>query len=351
MKHLDPTAIRQGDRLALSRALTAVENDEPGNQELQSALFPHGGQAHLVGITGAPGTGKSTLVYQLIKHFRSNQHNQEEQKVAVIAVDPTSPFSGGSLLGDRIRMQDLTKDRGVFIRSMASRGALGGLAYTTAAFAHLLDAAGYTLILIETVGAGQAEINIASLAHTVIVVDAPGLGDEIQAIKAGILEIADILVVNKSDLPGAKNTALALKTMLTVSGDQKSKSITKSKHAWESKPDTSNELHQNTEMNWSVPLLMISANQAEGIAELAQAIRSHYNYLKESGHWQAKEALRLEQNLIALLNDRVIREWYRSINQDKFNQILKEVSNRKRSPHEAVTLLLTLQRNHSILSE
>jgi LAO/AO transport system kinase len=207
MKRLDPESLRQGNRLVLSRALTAVENDDPAGQEMISALFPHTGKAHLVGVTGAPGTGKSTLVNQLARAFRKETDSGEQLKIAIVAVDPTSPFTGGALLGDRIRMQDLMGDPGVFIRSMASRGALGGLAHSTAAFTTLLDAAGFDLILIETIGAGQAEVDIAQLAHTVIVVEAPGLGDDIQAIKAGILEIADILVVNKADRPGAENTA------------------------------------------------------------------------------------------------------------------------------------------------
>ena len=196
-----------GERLALARLLTLVENDTPKGRAALDYLYPHTGRAHLIGITGSPGTGKSSLVNQLAKSFRS----AGVEKVAVIAVDPSSPFTGGALLGDRVRMRDLSGDPGVFIRSMASRGALGGLARSTASATQVLDAAGFEIILIETVGAGQSEIDIARLAHTVLVVEAPGLGDDIQAIKAGILEIADIMVVNKCDLPGAEQTARALK--------------------------------------------------------------------------------------------------------------------------------------------
>ena len=216
MSYIDPEAIRQGDRLALSRALTAVENHTLQSKELQAALFPHTGKAHLVGVTGAPGSGKSTLVNQIAKFLRQGEQAEQPPKIAIIAVDPTSPFSGGALLGDRIRMQDLAGDKGIFIRSMASRGALGGLAHSTAAFATILDGAGFDMIIIETVGAGQAEVDIARLAHTVIVVEAPGMGDDIQAIKAGILEIADIMVVNKADRPESENTARALKVMLQM---------------------------------------------------------------------------------------------------------------------------------------
>ena len=206
------SAVLGGDRLALARLLTQIENDTPEGQAALRALFPNTGRAHLVGITGAPGTGKSSLVNRLALQFR-----ERGKRVAVAAVDPSSPFTGGAVLGDRIRMKDLSGDEGVFIRSMASRGALGGLARATAGVTQAFDAAGYEVILVETVGAGQGEVDIVRLAHTTIVVEAPGLGDDIQAIKAGILEIADILVVNKADRPGVENTVKALRSMLELS--------------------------------------------------------------------------------------------------------------------------------------
>src|SRR5512141_617165 len=205
-------ALLEGNRLALARLLTQVENELPEGRTALSELFPHTGRAHLVGVTGAPGTGKSSLVNQLALHYRK----QEDKRVGIVAVDPSSPFSGGAVLGDRVRMRDLSGDPGVFIRSMASRGSLGGLARATAGVAQALDAAGYEIILVETVGAGQGEANIARLAHTTLVVEAPGLGDDIQAIKAGILEIADILVINKADRPGVESTERALKSMLDL---------------------------------------------------------------------------------------------------------------------------------------
>src|SRR5665648_386663 len=203
-------ALLAGDRLALSRLLTQVENGTQDGFTALNELFQHTGRAHLVGVTGAPGVGKSSLVNQLALHFRSH----DNKTIAIIAVDPTSPFTGGAVPGDRVRMRNLAGDAGVFIRSMASRGTLGGLALATSAMVQVFDAAGFDIVLIETVGAGQAEVDIARLAHTTLVVDAPGMGDDIQAIKAGILEIADILVINKADRPGLENTERALRLSL-----------------------------------------------------------------------------------------------------------------------------------------
>jgi len=209
-------SILAGDRLALSRTLTQVENNTVEGRQALNQLFPHTGRAHLVGVTVAPGTGKSSLVNRLAYYYRHPPEGETARRIAIIAIDPSSPFTGGAILGDRVRMRDLAGDTGVFIRSMASRGSLGGLASTTAAVAEVFDAAGYEVILIETVGAGQGEVDIARLAHTTLVVEAPGLGDDIQAIKAGILEIADLLVVNKADRPGVDNTERALRNMLEL---------------------------------------------------------------------------------------------------------------------------------------
>ena len=218
-------SVLNGDRLALARLLTQVENLTADGRAALATLFPHSGKAHLIGVTGAPGTGKSTLVNRLALHFRGGK-----ERVAIVAVDPSSPFTGGAVLGDRVRMKDLSGDPGVFIRTMASRGSLGGLAQSTAGVVQVFDAAGYDIILIETVGAGQGEVDIARLAHTTLVVEAPGLGDDIQAIKAGILEIADILVVNKADRPGVENTEKALKSMLEL-GTSNPASVFASRHS------------------------------------------------------------------------------------------------------------------------
>src|SRR5512134_3668705 len=205
-------SVLDGNRLALARLLTQVENDLPEGRAALAELFAHTGRAHLLGVTGAPGTGKSSLVNQLALYYRKN----ENKKIAIIAVDPSSPFTGGAVLGDRVRMRDLSGDSGIFIRSMASRGSVGGIAQATASLAQVFDAAGFEIIVIETVGAGQSEVDVARLAHTTIVVEAPGMGDDIQAIKAGILEIADILVINKADRPGVENTERALRSNLEL---------------------------------------------------------------------------------------------------------------------------------------
>lgn len=339
MPKVDPLAIRQGDRLALSRALTIVENNRPESRDLQAALFPYTGKAHLIGVTGAPGTGKSTLVNQLAKHLRQNAEKHYVPKVAIIAVDPTSPFTGGALLGDRIRMGDLSGDKGIFIRSMASRGALGGLAHNTAAFVTVLDGAGFDMIIIETVGAGQAEVDIASLAHTVIVVEAPGLGDDIQAIKAGILEIADILVVNKADRPGAENTARALRVMLEMAQNQSRGLISTGKHRIDS--NTPLAPHQErVDPAWQPPIHTITATEGKGINPLVEDIHQHAAFLRSSGLWQQKEVARFRRDLEALIRDMLERRWREKLDTGQFESVLQDVIQRKYSPIEAVESLL-----------
>lgn len=339
MSLIDPNAIRQGDRLALSHALTAVENGAPESQSIQAALFPHTGHAHLVGITGAPGTGKSTLVNQLAKLIRQSDSKTIAPKIAIIAVDPSSPFTGGALLGDRIRMQDLAGDKGVFIRSMASRGALGGIAHSTAAFATILDGAGFDLIIIETVGAGQAEVEIAQLAHTVIVVEAPGMGDDIQAIKAGILEIADILVVNKADRPGADNTARALKAMLEMAGQGKHGSAPVGKHARRNLSAAPAQ-KESADSYWETPVLQITATEGKGMHLLVEQIFLHRDHLRNSGLWQVREAHRLRQDLEALIRDKLVQQWQENLDEEKFETILADVIQRNYSPIEAVEVLV-----------
>lgn len=336
---IDPIAIRQGDRLALTRALTAVENNTPESNDIQSALFPHTGNAHLIGVTGAPGTGKSTLVNQLVKSLRHSANQKSTPKIAIIAVDPTSPFTGGALLGDRIRMQDLSGDKEIFIRSMASRGSLGGLAHHTAAFATILDGAGFDLVIIETVGAGQAEVNIAQLAHTVIVVDAPGLGDDIQAIKAGILEIADILVVNKADRAGSDNTARALQTMLETANSSENSSPLAGKHGRGILPTSSTTDLVNTP-EWKPPVLKITATEGKGIEALIYQIEKHKIFLQNSGLWQAKEANRLRQDLEALIKDSLVQKWQQNLDKEKFEKVLADVIQKKCTPIEAAELLV-----------
>ena len=339
MPALDPIAIRQGDRRMLSKALTAVENNSIESRKLQTALFPHTGQSHLIGVTGAPGTGKSTLVNQLAKNLRQPEGEGIPPKIAIIAVDPTSPFTGGALLGDRIRMQDLSGDQGIFIRSMASRGALGGLAHSTAAFTTMLDGAGFDLILIETVGAGQAEVDIAQLAHTVVVVEAPGLGDDIQAIKAGILEIADILVVNKADRPGAENTARALGAMLEMASGRGSLPPA-GKHRMTLGSHTI-EAPARDKPIWDPPVLQVTATEGKGVSQLVKAIHDHRAYLKESGIWKTKEAYRLRRDLEAIIKDKLVESWRASMQADQFERVLTGVLHREYPPIEAAERLLS----------
>src|SRR5512143_3586349 len=274
-------SVLNGDRLAMARLLTQVENLTADGRLALAALFPHSGKAHLIGVTGAPGTGKSTLVNRLALLYRGQQ-----RRVAVVAVDPSSPFTGGALLGDRVRMKDLSGDSGVFIRSMASRGSLGGLAQATAGIVQVFDAAGYEIVLIETVGAGQGEVDIARLAHTTLVVEAPGLGDDIQAIKAGILEIADILVVNKADRPGVENTERALRSMLELAHPVQRRylhhgqAMTILAHD-DPSPDT-----------WNVPIQRTIVTDGTGIPELVVEIERHEAYLRGSGNWSERERAR-----------------------------------------------------------
>jgi len=275
----------RGDRLALSRILSQVESQSESGKQALEAIFPFTGRAHKVGITGAPGAGKSSLVNALTQQLR---RQPDAPKVAIIAVDPTSPFSGGALLGDRVRMPDLQQDPGVFIRSMATRGALGGLAAATEAFSQVFDAAGYDIILIETVGAGQAEVEVVNLAHTTIVVDTSGTGDDIQAIKAGILEIADILVVNKADRPGADQSVRYLQAMLEMG-------YTRSGAAGHHAPETVNSTSAEKPVKlWLPPVLKTIAIESQGIEDLLAAIQAHQNFLLESGAWQVKERQALE---------------------------------------------------------
>jgi LAO/AO transport system kinase len=295
--------VRRGDRLLLARAISQVENETDNAQALLRALFPHSGRAHIIGITGAPGAGKSTLVAVLAQHYRTIGLT-----LAVVAVDPTSPFTGGALLGDRVRMRALSGDPGVFVRSMATRGSLGGLSKTTGDVVTLLDAAGFDRILVETVGVGQAEVAIARTAHTTVVVEAPGLGDEVQAIKAGILEIADLLAVNKADQPGVERTVKALEMMLELShgGPRLVRH-----HGQLLRVETPPDLAQAAEQ-WQVTVLKTIASSGEGIAALHERIEAHRTWLHTSGAIAVRERLRLatvlENILRAELNRRILAQ-------------------------------------------
>ena len=317
-----------GDRLALARLLTEAENLTPAGRQALDALFPHSGNAYLIGVTGAPGTGKSTLVNRLALHFRG-----EQKRVAIVAVDPSSPFTGGAVLGDRVRMKDLSGDPGVFIRSMASRGSLGGLARSTAAAVQLFDAAGYERILIETVGAGQGEVDIARLAHTTLVVEAPGLGDDIQAIKAGILEIADILVINKADRPGVENTEKALKSMLDLAHPTRRVYLHHGR-ALSAEPPAAEDTSA-----WVPPIQKTVSTEGKGIPELAEQITSHAAYLRATGGWAARDQARLASETEIILQRTLMDQFRAGEAGTRYNEVLQEVFRRSLSPWEAVARL------------
>jgi LAO/AO transport system kinase len=332
--------ILEGDRLALSRLLTQIENETPEGRENLGKLFPHTGDSHLVGITGGTGTGKSTLVNHLARYFRHPDHGTPK-KVAVVAIDPSSPFTGGAILGDRIRMRDLAGDKGVFIRSMATRGSLGWLAKSTAGVVQAMDAAGYEIIFIETVGAGQTEVDIARLAHTTIVVEAPGLGDDIQAIKAGILEIADILVINKADRPGVEATERALRSMLQMAQSSNRNLITNNNHHTEiGMAEANRSLDQiNIEM-WIPPIHRTIATEGTGISELSQIITDHYNHLRTSDELIKRERQRLRSELDTLLRESLLARWRNRVPEKEYLAALDKLLRREITPWMAVDQLI-----------
>ncbi|MEW6085886.1 MAG: methylmalonyl Co-A mutase-associated GTPase MeaB [Chloroflexota bacterium] len=329
-------SILEGNRLALARVLTQVENDSPEGRAALSELFPHTGRAHLIGVTGAPGTGKSSLVNQLALHYRKT----DQKKVAIVAVDPSSPFTGGAVLGDRVRMRDLSGDDGVFIRSMASRGSVGGIAQTTAAFTQIFDAAGYDIIIIETVGAGQSEVDVARLAHTTVVVEAPGLGDEIQAIKAGILEIADVLVINKADRPGVEHTERALRSTLELAHP------TPRVYRHHGQSMTIGAPNMN-DVIWIPPINKTVATDGTGIAEVAESIAKHAAHLRTTGDWAKRERSRLGSELEAVLQDALMSRFMEEVRRENYEEILEQVMSRNLAPHDAVKKLLNGRTPHA----
>lgn len=324
-----------GQRRALARAITLVENGDSRAAALLSGLYAHTGKAHLIGVTGAPGTGKSSLVNQL-----AGQYRQREQTVGILAVDPTSPFSGGAILGDRIRMQDHAGDPGIFIRSMATRGSLGGLARATSDVVAVLDAAGFDVIIVETVGAGQSEVDVARLAQTVIVVEAPGMGDDVQSIKAGILEIADVLVVNKADDPRAQNTARALRAMLDLAdGDAMQRRF--DGHHGLRRYDRSDEAElPPSEDGWQVPVEMTDALTGVGVETLIERLDAHYNYLTRSGELHRRERARALAELDAWLRDQLLANLLEQLNPDRLSELVDRIMARELMPRQAAARLI-----------
>jgi len=296
--------LRSGDIRALARAISIVENRTPGWSELLKTLFPHSGKARVLGLTGPPGAGKSTLVNQLARFYRKENHT-----VGIIAVDPTSPYTGGAILGDRIRMQDHFSDPGIYIRSMATRGSLGGLARTTADVTMVLDASGRDIIMIETVGVGQDEVDIVRLADVTIVILVPGMGDDVQTIKAGIMEIADIFVINKSDREGAEHVEREIRALqsLAMRSD-----------------------------GWTPPIVKAIASQGAGIEELAGAVAGYETHLKKANLALRKSVENWEQRLIEMLRDTLLEKAREHIADGGLARYAAEVVEHKRDPYTLV---------------
>jgi LAO/AO transport system kinase len=327
--------VLDGNRRALARMLTAVENERPGADEALAALFPHTGRAWVIGITGAPGTGKSSLVNALTKAYRAGG-----KTVGILAVDPTSPFSGGAILGDRIRMRDLSGDKGVFIRSMATRGSLGGLSRATRDAIRLLDAAGFDIILVETVGAGQSEVDIVRTAQTTVVVEAPGLGDDVQAIKAGILEIADVLAVNKADRQGADSTVRGLKAMLELGHPTGREQL--AAHHGQLLPVQAPDNPQATTF-WLPPIVRTVATDEQGIDELMNAIESHRDYLAKGERRADVERQHIEIELHDRLRAGLMARLLSTVPPEVIEGMIARVQAREVDPQSGVMELLSYQ--------
>jgi GTPase len=302
--------IRSGDVRALARAITAIENDSAQSLQLMKTLFPHSGNATVIGLTGSPGAGKSTLVDQLAREYR-----KENKTIGIVAVDPTSPYTGGAILGDRIRMQAHYADGGIYIRSMATRGFLGGLAPATADVATLLDAAGKEMVLIETVGVGQDEIDIVRLADVTVLILVPGMGDDVQTIKAGIMEIADIFVINKSDREGADRVEREIRAMQTLA------------------------IRRD---DWMPPIVKTVATDGTGISELVKTIGSYRQYLEDKGLVLRKKIGNWRERLVEMLRkallDRVMRE---RLDGAHLNEYARDIAEHRRDPYSLVEELVS----------
>jgi len=296
--------VRAGDPLSLARAISTVENHAPGWLDLLKALFPFSGKGRAIGLTGAPGAGKSTLVDQLAKHYR-----KEDRTVGIIAVDPSSPYTDGAILGDRIRMQEHFADPGIYIRSMATRGSLGGLARTTADVAMVMDASGRDLVMIETVGVGQDEVDIVRVADITVVILVPGMGDDVQTIKAGIMEIADIFVINKSDHEGAERVEREIRALqsLAMRAD-----------------------------NWTPPIVKTVATAGQGVQELATAISDYEAYLGKQNLLVKKRAQNWETRLLEMLRDTLLEKARGAMSEGDLSRWAAEVAENKRDPYSVI---------------
>ncbi len=296
--------LRAGDPRVLARVISAVENRAQGSSDLLKALFPYTGQARILGLTGAPGAGKSTLVDQLARHYR-----KENRTVGIVAVDPTSPYTGGAILGDRIRMQDHFADPGIYIRSMATRGSLGGLARTTADVTSVLDASGRDLIMIETVGVGQDEVDIVRLADITVVILVPGMGDDVQSIKAGIMEIADIFVINKSDRDGAERVEKEIRALQSLA--------IRSDH-------------------WTPPIVKTVASEGTGVAELAAAVAQYESFLQKENLLLQRKAQNWQARLVEMLRDAMLEKAQQRVSAERLAKYAEEISEHRRDPYALV---------------
>jgi GTPase len=307
----DSNKILGGDKRSIARAISAVEDSRPGAADLLKEIFPHTGRALVIGITGPPGGGKSTLVDRLAVHYRSR-----EERVGIIAVDPSSPFTGGAILGDRIRMQGMATDPGIFIRSMAARGHLGGLARATIDAVAILDAAGYDKVIVETVGVGQDEVDIVKTADVTVVVLVPGMGDDIQAIKAGIMEIGDVFVINKADREGVLRTERELESLLSIS----------------ERPD-----------RWKPLTVKTVATEGQGVAELAEAIEAYSQFVTaQSDRAAHRRGSLARQRIVELLRDRLLRvALEKAVSEADLQQMAQSVADRSRDPYSVVDEIIS----------
>jgi LAO/AO transport system kinase len=294
------------DKRAIARAITYAEDDEEKAREIIRKLYKRSGNAYIVGITGPPGVGKSTLTDRLVKNLA-----EEGKKIGIIAVDPTSPFTGGSILGDRIRMQDLTTHPNVYIRSMGTRGHLGGLSKGTYMAVRILDIAGMDYVFVETVGVGQSEVDIIKIADTVVMVLAPGLGDDIQAIKAGIMEIADVFVVNKSDREGADKTVLELNMMLDLDMPKK----------------------------WRPPVVKAVAQEGKGVGEVLEKIHSHKEYLISSGQLEERRKNRIKMEITESVKNKLMKDVFAKMGNEEFDQKIQKVMAKEIDPYTVAEAL------------